>query len=59
MLLSNSIEKLNKILGTSYDNNLDLLKYMKNNKVDVALKIFKSDENISFPQYIEDAFKDE
>lgn len=51
---SNSISILNEILNKSYKNRDDLLKYMKNNKTEVALKIFESDKAIEFPKYIKD-----
>lgn len=51
---SNSMSILNEILNKSYENLDDLLRYMKSNKTEVALKIFESDKAIEFPQYIKD-----
>jgi len=31
--------------------------YMKTSKTECALKIFETQENITFPQYVEDAIK--
>lgn len=52
---SNSIEKMNLILGTHYTNIDDLHKYMKSHKTDCALKIFKTKEQLTFPDYIKDS----
>jgi len=51
------LNKLNKILGTSYQTADELHKYMKAHKTDCALKIFDTAEKISFPKYILDAIK--
>lgn len=59
LLKVNSLKKLNQILGTTYKTEADLLKYMKDHKTDCALKIFKTKEEISFPEYIVSAVKDE
>lgn len=48
----NSIDILNSVLNKSYKNIDDLLRYMKRNKTEVALKIFESEQDIEFPQYI-------
>ena len=48
----NSLEIMNDVLDKSYTEEDDLLKYMKQNKTEVALKIFESDTNIRFPEYI-------
>lgn len=55
ILLSNDLQKLNSVFGTSYTSEDDLRKYMKNNKTDCALEIFNWDKDISFPQYITEA----
>lgn len=57
ILKSNDLEKINKILETTYENEDELHKYMKSNKTDCALKIFDTTEEISFPQYILDAIQ--
>lgn len=56
-LKANSRELLNKILGTTYQTDDELLKYMKANKTESALKIFETKETLNFPQYILDAIK--
>lgn len=55
LLKSNSLAKLNAILGTIYQNEDDLHRYMKENKTECALRIFDTEEDITFPQYIIDA----
>ena len=55
ILKENGRAKMNTILGTSYANDDDLHKYMKDNKTECALKIFETTEEIKFPQYILDA----
>lgn len=56
MLKVNGRDQINKILGTSYANDDDLLKYMHSNKTNTALSIFKYTSNITFPDYITDSF---
>lgn len=48
----NSLDKLNTIFDTSYATELELKKYMKKNKTECALKIFDTEEEIVFPEYI-------
>ncbi len=43
------------MLGKNYETDDDLLKYMKRNKTDCALKIFESPETITMPEYIREA----
>jgi len=57
ILKSNDIEKLNNIFGTSFNAEDDLHKYMKNNKTECALKIFCTNGDINFPDYILKAIK--
>ncbi len=56
LILTTGLEKLNRILGTSYPNARGLLKHMHANKTECALKIFETEEKISFPAYIQEAF---
>lgn len=56
LILSNGLEKMNRILGTSYSNEGRLLKHMHANKTECALKIFETEEKINFPAYIQEAF---
>ena len=53
----NDLKILNKIFGKSYKDRESLKKYMGNNKTECALRIFETDENITFPQYVENAIK--
>lgn len=55
LLKANGLELINTILGKTYDNDDDLLLYMKNNKTDVALKLLETDTPFTIPQYILDA----
>lgn len=55
LLKENGLEKLNKILETSYEDEDDLRKYMKQNKTECGLKIFETDEQVKIPEYILEA----
>ncbi len=57
MLKANGRELLNKILGTEYKTDEELIEFMTrpDNKTDVALKIFETSEDIKFPEYIANA----
>lgn len=55
ILITNDLQKLNSIFGTTYPSDDDLRKYMKNNKTDCALAIFNWSDDIAFPQYITEA----
>jgi putative ATP-dependent endonuclease of OLD family len=55
LLTANSLAILNKVLGKNYKSDADLLKHMKDNKTDCALKIFESPETITMPEYIREA----
>ena len=57
LLKSNSKDAFNKIFGTKHHEEKDLHKYMKNNKTKCALKLFETDEEIIFPQYILDVIE--
>ena len=57
MLKANDLQKLNKILGTDFDQCDDLHKYMKGNKTECALKVFDTKEELKFPDYIIEAIK--
>ena len=58
ILRVNGLSSINDILDTSYENDDDLIKYMVNNKTDCAIKIFKSDKKIVYPDYIKKAIGD-
>lgn len=57
MLKANSLDKLNTILSVDFKTIDELLKHMKDHKTDCALKIFDTNQKISFPKYILDAIK--
>jgi len=57
LLKSNDLEILNKVLGVNYKDIDDLHKYMNNNKTNCALKIFDTNEDITFPKYILDSIR--
>jgi len=52
---ANSLATLNDIFGIDYTSEDDLHKYMKSNKTDCALKIFSSENQIEYPDYIMEA----
>jgi ABC-type cobalamin/Fe3+-siderophores transport system ATPase subunit len=51
----NDLEVMNAILGKTYLDEAQLLGYMKENKTEVALKIFDSKQTIKMPEYIRNA----
>ena len=55
ILRSNSLVKMNQILNKAFSSEDELLQFMKNNKTEVALKIFESEEQIVYPDYIREA----
>ncbi|MCK5040474.1 MAG: AAA family ATPase [Candidatus Aenigmarchaeota archaeon] len=58
----NDLTILRTVLGITsekYPDKSAIVKYMENNKTKCALKIFDTDENIKFPQYVLDAINDE
>ncbi|WP_313560495.1 ATP-dependent nuclease [Ruminiclostridium cellobioparum] len=55
ILKVNSLETMNDILNTSFTDIDELRKYMKHNKTDCAYKIFETDKEIIFPDYIMEA----
>ena len=57
LLKANSLDKLNSILGKTYKDEEDLLKYMGQNKTDCALRMFVSSEDWNAPEYIENAIE--
>jgi putative ATP-dependent endonuclease of OLD family len=59
LLKSNGRDKMNSVFGTHYENDDVLLKYMKNNKTECALKVFETTEDVKFPEYILDAIKND
>lgn len=57
LLKSNSLDTLNAILDKKFPDNETLLKYMKNNKTDCALKLFETKQTWSVPAYIANAIQ--
>jgi putative ATP-dependent endonuclease of OLD family len=57
MLKVNDWQDFNIILETSFDRLDDLHKYMKQNKTACALKVFDTEEEMEFPDYIIEAIK--
>jgi putative ATP-dependent endonuclease of the OLD family len=57
ILKANGLVKINAILGTTYQNENDLHRYMREYKTECALKIFDTSDAITFPQYIVVAVK--
>ena len=57
LLKENSLQVFNDILGKAYKSEDELLKYMKRNKTECALKIFNSSKRIKYPEYIMKAIK--
>jgi hypothetical protein len=55
LLKANGLEVVNKILGTTYKSDADLLDFMSKNKTDVALGFFETNEDWKAPPYIEEA----
>ena len=52
ILKANGRGVLNEILGTTYATDEDLLKFMQNNKTEVALRLFETDTEWNVPEYI-------
>ncbi|MDQ0421126.1 putative ATP-dependent endonuclease of OLD family [Peteryoungia aggregata LMG 23059] len=52
ILKANGRGVLNDILGTTYATDEDLLKFMQNNKTEVALRLFETDTEWNVPEYI-------
>ena len=57
LLKANSLGTLNSILEKSYGDEQSLLKHMKRNKTDCALKMFETAETWITPEYISNAIK--
>lgn len=57
LLRSNSLNDLNDIFDKKYKTDDELLNFMNDHKTDCALKIFETDKQVEFPQYILDAIK--
>lgn len=55
----NDLALFNKILGTDFETLEELQKYMKHHKTETALAVFETSEEVTFPEYILEAIKDE
>lgn len=55
LLKENGRDNMNKNLGTSFESDEDLCKYMRANKTECALKVFETKETVRFPKYILDS----
>ncbi|MBI2420341.1 MAG: AAA family ATPase, partial [Ignavibacteriales bacterium] len=55
LLKGNSRELFNSIFQTSHSSDEEMLKYMKANKTECALKLFETTVSITYPQYIIDS----
>lgn len=55
LLSANGLDVMNKILGTSFVDPDKMHVYMRANKTECALRIFKTQEPVVFPSYIVDA----
>lgn len=51
----NELTTLNEILETAFTTKADLSQYMIDNKTDCALKLFETEHDFEFPQYVNDA----
>lgn len=58
LLRANTLATINRVLNKNYSSNDDLIKYMVGNKTECALKIFKAEEAINYPNYIKKAIND-
>ena len=58
ILRANTLEIINRVLDKNYPSDDDLIKYMVGNKTECALKIFKAEEAINYPNYIKKAIND-
>ena len=55
LLKCNGIEVINNVLSTSFASEAELLTYMWRNKVECAMRIFRSPMAIEIPEYISEA----
>lgn len=55
ILKCNNLALMNTIFDTKYETETEMHTYMKNNKTNCALKIFETEEELVFPDYIMEA----
>lgn len=53
---ANNLEGINQILGESFKSRDEALRYMKNNKVECAMRFFENASQFVIPPYINTAF---
>jgi len=53
LLKAFGLELMNQILGKTYESEIEMHRYMKSNKTSCALKVFETDEALTFPDYID------
>ncbi|MFL9855627.1 AAA family ATPase [Paraburkholderia madseniana] len=58
MLAANGCDTMNELLGTAFDAEGKIMKHMRANKTDCALKIFTSDKDVKFPDYVTAAIEE-
>ncbi len=58
LLKANGLQKMNTLLNKKYDSEEGILKWMKSEKTETALKIFKADEEVIIPNYILDSLQE-
>lgn len=58
MLSTNGLTATNELLGTTFDDEYKLLKYMRAHKTDCALKFFSTLKDVQFPAYISAAIEE-
>lgn len=57
LLKANSLGNLNRVFGTEFASDAEILTYMADHKTDVALKVFAFDGDLKFPEYIRNAIQ--
>jgi predicted ATP-dependent endonuclease of OLD family len=57
LLKANSLKVMSAVLDRAFESDDALLSYMSKNKTEYALTIFNSNQNLNFPQYINDAIE--
>lgn len=55
LLKANGLAKLNKMLGANFATDEELLDHMRDNKTDCALKLFDHADELTIPDYIQNA----
>lgn len=57
ILRANNLETLNEVLNKIFDKEDEILEYMKDNKTKVAIKIFDTNLELDYPEYIKEAIE--